>query len=259
MEMGGRKAVYDLMGMEAPPPPPVKKQLEVPKLVIDRTGEDDQARYSGLKMGQVLDDDVMAEALARAAEKAKRGESLRPKLKEEDFELPYADKRNTSPRMTPDWTPEKIDAYTKAQGRAIDWARRAKMGEFVNDPLEVLDLNAMMRLYLVFMVVEVSLAFGQSTPAFFEMVGITDPSAILTVLQAPALALTAASVASCVVCGVVLAPPLNRSAFIWAVKGFLGGPLAVLELRGAEALITREETDRRSRDKAYTPVREEKK
>ena len=63
--MGGRKAVYELMGMVPPPPPPKKKLLQVPKLKIDRTGEDDQARYSGLKLGQIVDDDTMAIALAQ--------------------------------------------------------------------------------------------------------------------------------------------------------------------------------------------------
>jgi hypothetical protein len=78
------------MGMEAPPllgPPPKKK---VPKLKFDRTGEDDKARYTGLKMGQVLDDNIMGEALARANKKAKQGEELRPKLMEETYVQPFA-------------------------------------------------------------------------------------------------------------------------------------------------------------------------
>ena len=69
MELGGRRAVYELMEM-APPalagPPPKKS---APKLVIDRDGKEDKARYSGLKMGQVLNDDVMAEALMKAGGK----------------------------------------------------------------------------------------------------------------------------------------------------------------------------------------------
>ena len=90
MNMGGRRAVYDLMGMEPPPmrsPPP---KLSAPKLIIDRTGQTDQARYSGLKLGQVLDDNTMAEALQRAQEKAQKGEPLRPLLQEETFERPFA-------------------------------------------------------------------------------------------------------------------------------------------------------------------------
>lgn len=250
--MGGRRAVYELMGMDAPPSAlPTKKVFQAPPLVIDRTGETDQARYSGLKMGQLLDDDAMAEALTKANEKAKRGETLRAKLQEETYELPYADKRNTGPRLTPDWTPERIDQYTQSQGRAVDWARRARLGEFVKDPLEVLDLNFMMRLYLTFMVMEVSFAFGRSTPTLFNLLDVPE-STILPFLQAPGLALTAASVGSCIACGAVLAPPLNRSSFVWAVKGFLAGPLAVMELRAAGPLITREETEQRSRDEATT-------
>ena len=87
---GGRRAVYDLMGMEPPPllgPPPKKK---VPKLKIDRTGENDKARYTGLKMGQILDDDVMGEALARANKKSKEGKELRPVLMEEEYVQPFA-------------------------------------------------------------------------------------------------------------------------------------------------------------------------
>ena len=254
--MGGRRAVYELMGMEAPPPTPIKKVVEVPKLVIDRKGEDDDARYSGLKMGQVLDDEAMAQALARANEKAKKGESLRPKLKEEEYELPYADQRNIGPRLTPDWTPERIDEYTKKQGKAIDWARRARLGEFVKDPLEVLDLNAWMRLYLALSVMEISLAFGQSTPKFLDMIGVSDAPALLALLQVPALVLTAANIGSSIFCGAVLAPPLNRDASVWYLKGFFGGPLAVLELRNANALITRGEAEQRNRDAATANRRE---
>lgn len=97
--VGGRRAVYDLMDMETPPllgPPPKKK---VPKLKIDRTGEEDQARYTGLKMGQVLDDDVMAEALARANKKAKEGKELRPTLMEENYVQPFAGKCNVYGRV----------------------------------------------------------------------------------------------------------------------------------------------------------------
>jgi len=256
MEMGGRKAVYDLMGMLPPPSSALtnKRVLDAPPLVIDRTGETDDTRYKGLKLGQILDDQTMAEALALANEKAKRGETWRSKLEDDRFDLPYADKRNTGPRPTPDWTPERIDEYTQAQGRAIDWARRAKMGDFLQDPLELLDLNVAMRIYLAFTVLELSLTFGRSTPAFLGMIGFTPDdsiaSTLFTVLQAQGLALTAANLGSCVLCGAILAPPLNRNSVVWAVKGFLGGPLAVLELRNAQTLITRGESEQQARDAA---------
>ena len=88
--VGGRRSVYELMGMEAPPllGPPPKKKFE--KLKFDRTGEDDKARYTGLKMGQVLDDNIMGEALALANKKAKQGDEMRPKLMEETYVQPFA-------------------------------------------------------------------------------------------------------------------------------------------------------------------------
>jgi len=248
MEMGGRKAVYELMGMPVPPPPPKKKVIQVPKLKIDRTGEDDTARYSGLKLGQILDDTTMGEALARANEKAKRGERLRPKLVEEEYELPYSDKRNIGPKQTPEWTVERIDEYTKQQGKAIDWARRAKLGEFVRDPLESLDLDMMKRFYMVMTILETSIAFGRSSPQFLQMIGMSDSSGLLSALQVPGLVLVVANLASSIYCGILEAPPKNRSGTVWAVKGFLGGPLAIMELRNAETLITRGEIEQRTRD-----------
>ena len=90
MDAGGRLEMYKLMDME---PPPASKRIQpkkATKLVIDRKGESDPARYSGLKMGQVLDDETMARALEEANRKRKRGESLRPKLVEETYVMPFA-------------------------------------------------------------------------------------------------------------------------------------------------------------------------
>jgi hypothetical protein len=89
MNAGGRVEMYKLMDME-PPVVKVKKKKVVPKLKIDRTGESDPARYTGLKMGQVLDDDEMARALEEANRKKQKGEPLRPKLEEESFVKPFA-------------------------------------------------------------------------------------------------------------------------------------------------------------------------
>lgn len=89
MNAGGRVEMYNLMGME-PPVLKVKKKKKVVPLVIDRTGESDPARYSGLKMGQVLDDDAMAKALEEAIRKTREGKDLRAKLEEETFVKPFA-------------------------------------------------------------------------------------------------------------------------------------------------------------------------
>lgn len=83
--------MYKLMDME-PPVIKVKKKKKAPPLKIDRTGESDPARYTGLKMGQVLDDDAMGKALEEFNRKKREGLELRPKLEEEKFVKPFAGK-----------------------------------------------------------------------------------------------------------------------------------------------------------------------
>lgn len=92
MDSGGRTRMYTLMDMPIPPPKKTLKRKKVPKLVIDRDGTTDSARYSGLKMMQVADDEEMGRQLAEAQRKRKTGEALRPKLVEEDYVQPFAGK-----------------------------------------------------------------------------------------------------------------------------------------------------------------------
>lgn len=89
MDNGGRFAMYDIMGMDRPAikPEPVIQAVE---LKIDREGTEDPARYKGLKMTTMMDDDAMGAALEEANRKAKAGERLRPKLMEEDYVQPFA-------------------------------------------------------------------------------------------------------------------------------------------------------------------------
>jgi len=93
MKNGGRRAMYQLMELPEPPTPErLTKKKSAPKLVIDRTGETDSARYTGLKMSASLDVESMGKALEEAAKKAREGKSLRKRLVEEDYVLPYAGK-----------------------------------------------------------------------------------------------------------------------------------------------------------------------
>ena len=83
--------MYRLMDLPEPPKPErITKKKSAPKLVIDRTGETDRARYSGLKMTQALDDEAMGMALQETVRQGKEGEALRKKLVEEDYVMPYA-------------------------------------------------------------------------------------------------------------------------------------------------------------------------
>ena len=137
-----------------------------------------------------------------------------------------------------------MDEYTKQQGKAVSWAKRAKLGEFVKDPNELLVLSLPMSLYCVMTWFIVAFAFGRSTPAFLTMIG-SEGSSLNGVFQAPGLALAVASLGSSIFNAAILAPQQNRDVFTWAVKGFCGGPLAVLELRGLEPLITQGELQER--------------
>ena len=246
MDAGGNRKMYPLMDM---PPPPISERAKpksAPKLVIDRTGESDQARYTGLKMGQVLDDDEMARALQRAMEKQKKGESLRPKLVEEDYVQPFADKRNTGPAQVPDWTPERIDEQAKKTGEAIAWAKKAKAGQFKKDPDEILAIEGALQAYCMASALTVAFAFGRASPSALKLLGWTDDAAhgLIDAVHIPALALLVASLGSAVVSSIVLAPGKNRNGFVWGLKGLAGGPLAIFRLQGLEPLITQAEADK---------------
>lgn len=154
---------------------------------------------------------------------------------------PYTDKRNVSPKLTPDWTAEQLDEVGKARGRALAWARRAQQGEFVTDPYELLVVEGNLRLYSITAAFVVALGLGNSTPRFLELLGLDVDN--LNVLQLPALALVLAHVGSSVACGVWLAGERQRNKFVWTVKGFLAGPLAVSQLRGLKELVTREQME----------------
>lgn len=154
--------------------------------------------------------------------------------------------------MTPDWTPERLDEYAKMQGRAQAWARRARMGEFVTDPNETLDMPLTSRVYSILTAFWMAFAFGRATPSFLmNVVGgdhgfhsVDDVTRLTATLQIPGLALAVMSVGSGVVCAALLAPERNRSVLIWALKGFLGGPLSILQLRELGTLITREQEEK---------------
>ena len=89
--------MYSLMGLPEPAiSNRIKKPKKVPKLVIDRTGETDQARYSGLKVTQILDDDEMGKKLAEFQEKKKKGENSKQKLIEEEYVMPFAGEKISS-------------------------------------------------------------------------------------------------------------------------------------------------------------------
>ena len=147
------------------------------------------------------------------------------------------DNKNVGPRQTPLWTPEKLDEAGKKAGQAQAWARKARMGELKKDPYEILAVEGELRVYSIFVAITVALAYGNSTPTALNMIGLGSDS-LLDFAKIPALALLVAGLGSAVVNGVALAPPKKRSSFIWGLKGLMGGPLAVRQLRELDELKT---------------------
>ena len=245
MEAGGRLAMYKLMDIVPPPIRPKPSPKSAPKFVIDRTGKNDQARYTGLKMA--MDDDSIAAALEKAQQKTKEGQRLRPKLMEEDYVMPFADKRNVGPTLTPDWTPEMLDEEGKKRGQAIAWARQAAAGAFVLDPYESMTVEGSLRVYSAVAALLCALAFGKSTPYALQEWLHVDTTDIVTLLQIPALAVIVTAVGSGVV-NFAMASEKNRSQSVWFIKGLFGGPLAISQLRELERLSTQGEVDQKSEE-----------
>jgi hypothetical protein len=247
MNAGGRVRMYSLLGLTPPPVAPSKPKLAPPPLIMDRVGE--ATRYQGLKLVQALDDEMQGTALQDYQRKIASGE--RPsasKVWEEvqAFERPFSDVRNTGPKLTPDWTPQRLDEWGRQQGRVESWARQAKQGAFVGDPLESFDsLLVSQRLYGIGTALLTALAFGRATPNLISLVGLDNgdgavSNSLAVALQIPAVALIVASLGSSVYCAMT-ASKKNRSLYVWAVKGFMGGPITVQQLASLSVLITRQE------------------
>lgn len=254
MNAGGRLKMYDLLDLTPPPARPKKIKNFAPPIVIDRLGE--QTRYRGLKLGQALNDDVQGAALQDYQRKIEQGErpaSSKVREEVEAFELPFADKRNVGPKQTPDWTVERLDEWGRQQGRVESWARKARQGAFVQDPMESFDsLRPQQRAYSIVTGLTAAAAFGKATPAFIGLITsggggdvVVDPN-LLAVLQFPSAALVLASLGSSAYCALTAASK-NRSQYVWAVKGLIGGPLTAHQLASLSTLVTQQEQDDRDK------------
>lgn len=240
MDAGGRKEIYKLMNMTRPSLPERLKPKKVRKVTIDRTGETDQARYKGLKMTQILDDDEMGRALESANLKKKKGmTNLRPKIQEQMYEIPFSDGRNVGPKWVPNWTPEMLDEEGKKRGKAMAWAQSAKEGQYATDPFEDLLIENELRTYAICASLLTSIAFGKSTSTFLTSIigveGITNVQSVLEVSQYAALVVVLASFGSCGA-NWFIARKKKRSGVVWAIKGFMGGPLSIIQLRTLDDL-----------------------
>jgi hypothetical protein len=147
------------------------------------------------------------------------------------------DNKNVGPRQTPLWTPEKLDEAGKKAGQAQAWARKARMGALKKDPFEVLAVEEELRVYSIFLALIVAFSYGNSTPTVLNHIGLEGDD-ILVFFKIPTIVLLISSIVSALVNGVALAPPKRRSSFVWAMKGLMGGPLAVRQLQKLDDLKT---------------------
>jgi len=146
------------------------------------------------------------------------------------------DSKNVGPRQTPLWTPEKLDEAGKKAGQAQAWARKARMGALKKDPFERLAIEGKLRVYSIFVALFVAFSYGNSTPTALNSIGL-DNDDILVFFKIPALILLVGGIGSALV-NLAFAPPKKRSSFVWAMKGLMGGPLAVRQLNELDDLKT---------------------
>jgi hypothetical protein len=150
------------------------------------------------------------------------------------------------PQQTPLWTPAQLDEEGRKLGKAVDWARAAKAGAFVRDPAEIMAIDGSLRVYSVLSALFLGVAFGhKSTDSFLhELLHLENLSSVdfQDALLAPAVAIVAANIGSSIF-SYTQAPGKNRSKVVWGIKGLLGGPLAISQLRALSVLVTRAEQD----------------
>lgn len=236
MDAGGRFAMYRLLGLDEPAIVSKPKPTNGPEFNIDRTGESDPKTYKGLGFRNI-DDDAQAQALDRLM----REGNAKKDLSVPEFEKPFAYVKGKSSRQDLEVALKRIDDLQEEQNRAARWARKVRLESLVKDEYENLNLNLVQRINSVVTGVLVALSFGKSTPTFFQstihMDGGDDLVSLLQNLQVPAFALLSASVGSGILCA-VSAPEKRRNGFTWLLKGLLGGPLVIRELKDLPSLIT---------------------
>ena len=241
MKIGGRNKMYGIMNMDIPAMKP-KVVKTATKIVIDR---DVGKSYQGLKLNQIIDDNAQGMALQNVQRKIELGQRLSASSEEfldeiENFELPFADKRNVGPQQTPDWTVEQIDAWGKQQGRVESWARNAKLGAYVNDPMESFDtIDLSQRFYSIIASFFTAIAFGNATPTLLYWINLSKND-LLTILQIPSAILLIAAFGSSIYCG-SQAPKKNRSIYVWSIKGLLGGPFTIQQFESLAPRQTQQE------------------
>jgi hypothetical protein len=236
MQAGGRAAMYRLFQLPVP-----ASDLRKRDDISDDDGTiellDVQRQFQGASL--LNREDAIAAALAAS--------SKRP------------DSPPVGPAVASDSASKIQQAFTTAQrldvelargaGRASSWAaakrqerEKTKKVRTENAMYESMDsLSTPQRVFSVVTWLLVALAYGQASPRFFTQVVPVAPSPsalseLLESLQVPATAFLLTSLGSAVASG-FLAQTKGRNLGSWAVKGFLGGPLTIRQLRDLQPIV----------------------
>jgi len=218
MNAGGRYAFFSRLGLSPPKP----KEVRVARSVeIDR--DSPVGEYSGLKLMQVTDDEVMAAALESTREEGGEGEAY----------IPFAGKRQAGSDANAN--ARRLDEEGERRGRREAEARRSLERERLergeSDAEERFAVEGSLRAWSSLSLLAVALGFGRATPVALEALGLEDRGA-LAVLASLAVLLSVGST----VLAVVKAGEKNRSAGVWAFKAFLAGPAALVLLDSLDPL-----------------------
>jgi hypothetical protein len=232
MQVGGRLQFYDYFGLDTPIAPPVKDIFTSEKNSASILLE--PPKYTGLQLGLLQNDDAQGQALERARKNNnKKEEPPKPQTL-----LTQRGRRTNGAALVPkgDWTVERLDAWSRQQKELQIWANRERERKIQADAVENFDSLGVGKLVSIGTAFTTAFAFGRATPTFWVTL-LQHDLAELAIVQALAVALLCTCAGSAGYCG-YLAPQLQRSRTLWTLKGLLGGPVAVLQLRSADRLQT---------------------
>ena len=206
---------------------------------IDFDGTGDKNGFQGVRK-MLSEDDIAQQLEWTRKQKSTAPENQDIKSTTSNYEIPFASRKKSATRRQPEWTPEMLDEEGRRRGQTYDWARRVREEKESSirktDSAETIDVNGGSRVYATVFSLLSSIAYGKATPQALEWIDVATATTITTTLHGIALMFVLTSIASSAYSSTVLAPQKNRNSFIWAVKGFVGGPLAVVHLKELDNL-----------------------
>jgi hypothetical protein len=212
----------------------------------------------------VFDDDIIATAIANAQQEKKRATTGTTTGNQSSVQVTTTTTNTAAAAAAAITTAQQLDADIARQvQRSSSWNSiketiRSERKHHQVDLYETMDLIPSQRIYSIIFMIIVTIAYGRATPQFVSMMthntihslssslssssSSTDTmNEMIPILQGMALGLFLTAIGSSIA-AVFLAQNQNRSTSIWAIKGLLGGPFTVQQLRNLDPIIPMEES-----------------